>query len=114
MIEVELSGLEVFGYHGVEEEERRAGQTFLFDIRLDVPDDALSDRIEDAVDYRLVAETVREVSDAQAFNLLEALAAATADAILSRYAVEAVRVRVRKPNVGLPVEFTAATAERRR
>jgi 7,8-dihydroneopterin aldolase/epimerase/oxygenase len=113
MIEVELRGLEVFGHHGVEEEERRAGQTFLFDIVLYVPDE-VSDRIDDAVDYRLVADTVRELSDARAFNLLEALAAAAAEAILAGYAVEAVRVRVRKPNVGLPVEFTAATAWRGR
>jgi 7,8-dihydroneopterin aldolase/epimerase/oxygenase len=113
MIEVELAGLEVFGHHGVEEEERRKGQTFLFDITLFVQDE-IEDRIEDAVDYRDVVETVREVSDGFAYSLLESLAAATADAVLERHAVEAVRVRVRKPEVGLPVEFAAATVERRR
>jgi 7,8-dihydroneopterin aldolase/epimerase/oxygenase len=111
---VELVGLEVFGHHGVEEEERREGQMFLFDVWLEVGDEALSDRIEDAVDYRRVADTVVEVSGSGAFNLLEALAAATADAILAAHPAEGVRVRVRKPEVGLPVEFTAATAERRR
>lgn len=114
MIEVELKGLEVFGYHGVEEEERRDGQMFLFDVWLEVGDGALSDRIEDAVDYRRVADTVLEVSGSRAFNLLEALAAATADALLAAYPAQGVRVRVRKPGVGLPVEFAAATAERRR
>jgi dihydroneopterin aldolase len=113
VIEVEIRGLEVFGHHGVGEEERRRGQPFLFDVWLEVPDNALSDRIEDAVDYREVAETVREVSAAQTYNLLEALAAATADAIVERFPVEAVRVRVRKPHVLLPVEHTAATVERR-
>ena len=29
---VELAGLHVFGYHGVEEEEQRLGQLFLFDV----------------------------------------------------------------------------------
>ena len=87
MIVVELESLEVFGRHGVLEEERRDGMTFLYDVRLDVGDGALSDRIEDAVDYREVAECVREVSDGRQFNLIEALAAAVADALVGRFEV---------------------------
>ena len=110
---VELEGLEVFGRHGVLDEERRDGQPFLYDIRLEVSDAALSDRIEDAVDYRDVAACVQELSDGRQFNLLEALAAAVADAILERFDVDRVRVRVRKPQPGgLPMAFSAATVER--
>jgi dihydroneopterin aldolase len=115
VITVELHGLEVFGRHGVLEDERRDGRTFLYDLWLDVPDDALSDRIEDAVDYREVARCVRETSDARRFNLLEALAAAVADALLERFPIERARVRVRKPAVvveGLKTEYSAATVER--
>ena len=39
---VELEGLEVFGRHGVLDEERRDGQTFLYDVRLEVGDAARS------------------------------------------------------------------------
>jgi dihydroneopterin aldolase len=112
---VELEGLEVFGRHGVLEEERRDGQTFFYDIELEVSDAALSDLIEDAVDYRAVAACVQEVSDGRNYQLLEALAAAVADAIVERFDVQRVRVRVRKPNpepAGLTVAFSAATAER--
>lgn len=115
MIVVELDSLEVFGRHGVLEEERREGQMFLYDVRLEVSDAALSDRIEDAVDYRLVADCVREVSESSEFNLLEALAAAVADAVLARFEVERVRVRVRKPHpAGVPAAHSAATVERSR
>ena len=113
-VAVELEGLEVFGRHGVNEDERRDGQRFLYDVALDVGGAGLSDRIEDAVDYREVAACVREVSDARRFHLLEALAAAVADALLARFPVERVRVRVRKPDVRLPVEHAAATVERTR
>jgi 7,8-dihydroneopterin aldolase/epimerase/oxygenase len=113
VIVVELDSLEVFGRHGVLEEERREGQMFLYDVRLEVSDGALSDRIEDAVDYRLVAECVREISESKAFNLIEALAAAVADAVLARFEVERVRVRVRKPHPsGVPATYSAATVER--
>ena len=115
MIVVEVAGLELHGHHGASEEEQERGQPFLFDVRLEVSDAALSDRIEDAVDYREVARCVQEVSDDRRFALLEALAAAAADAIVARFPVERVRVRVRKPAVrpaGLAVEWTAATVER--
>ena len=113
---VEVEALELHGRHGVEPEEREHGQTFLFDLRLDVGDAALSDEIADAVDYVEVVECVRAVSDGHAYHLLEALAAAVADAIAARFPVECVRVRVRKPEVrpgGLTVSWTAATVERR-
>ena len=115
MILVELHGLEVFGRHGVTNEERERGQTFLFDIQLEVSDAALSDRLDDAVDYDEVAARVRDVSDGRQFALLEALAAAVADEIIARFPVRRVRVRVRKPDVrpaDLKVEWTAATVER--
>ncbi len=112
---VELESLEVFGSHGVLEEERRDGQTFLYDVRLEVGDGALSDEIEDAVDYREVADCIREVSDGRRFNLIEALAAAVADALVARFDVERVRVRVRKPHpAGVPAAHSAATVERAR
>jgi dihydroneopterin aldolase len=117
VLTVELRGLEVFGRHGVGKQERRDGRTFLYDIELGVGDAGLSDRIDEAVDYRRVAARVQQVSDGRQFQLLEALATAVADALMESFPLERVRVRVRKPGVapaGLPVEYTAAIAERSR
>jgi dihydroneopterin aldolase len=111
---VELRGLEVFGYHGVNTHEKESGQTFLFDIRLEVGDAGSDDRIESAVDYREVGAVVRDTSDARRYDLLEALAPAVADAILRRFPnVLWVSVRVRKTALRLPVEWSAVTVERR-
>ena len=113
---VELHGLRVFGYHGVEEEEQRLGQLFLFDVVLEVGDGrGTSDRLEDAIDYTQVAAAVREVSNGHRYNLLEALAAATADVLHERFRPDRVTVRVRKPEVkpaGMTVDFSAVTVER--
>jgi dihydroneopterin aldolase len=111
-VKVEVHGLEVVGRHGVLEEERRDGQLFLFDLELEVGDAGLSDRIEEAVDYRAVAARVRAVSDGHPFALLEALAAAVADAIAADFPVESVLVRVRKRPADLAVEWTAASVRR--
>jgi dihydroneopterin aldolase len=116
-VKVELHALEVHGFHGVLDDEHREGQRFLYDVELDVGEEAArSDRIEDAVDYRDVAAAVREVSDARRYRLLEALAAAVADALLVRFAVSRVFVRVSKPDVRLdpPVEWSAVSVVRER
>lgn len=114
---IELHGIELHGFHGVLEHERRDGQRFLVDVELDLVDEsaAQSDRIEAALDYRDVVATVTEISDGRAYHLLEALAAALADAVLERFPVTAARVRVRKPDVVLarPVEHAAVRVERR-
>lgn len=111
---VELRGLQLYGYHGVEEAEKLQGQPFIFDLWLDVGERGADDRIDHAVDYRLVAEAVREVS-AQRVDLLEALASRTADVLMEAFEPRWLKVRVRKPQVrpaGLPVEFSAVTVER--
>ena len=115
---IELHGIVLHGFHGVLAEERRDGQRFLVDVELDLEHEqaARSDRIEDAVDYRGVVSQIRAISDARAYQLLEAFAAAIADALIDDWPVRAVRVRVRKPDVVLdpPVEFAAVSVERRR
>lgn len=114
-VTVELYGLEVPGMHGVEDAERVNPQRFLYDLRLELADPA-SDSVAETVDYRDVVRCVREVSDGRSFQLLESMAAALADALLERFRLDAAWVRVRKPDVRLeaPVEWTAATVERRR
>jgi dihydroneopterin aldolase len=112
---VELKGLHVFGYHGVEEEEQRLGQLFLFDVELEVGERGANDRLDDAIDYTQVAAAIRELSNERRFDLIEALATAAADLIYERFAPQRVRVRVRKPQVkpaGMTVEHSAATVER--
>jgi dihydroneopterin aldolase len=114
-MKIELRGLDVFGYHGVEEEEKRLGQPFLYDVELEVGDRGASDRLDEAVDYTEVAAAIRELSTAQRFDLLEALATATADMLMERFEPESLRLRIRKPQVtpaGLAVEYSAVSIER--
>jgi dihydroneopterin aldolase len=117
-VTIELTGLVLFGHHGYLEEERRLGQRFLVDLRVDVGDAAVtSDDIDETVDYRLLAALVREVFAGPERLLLESLCGAVVDGILDRFpAVSRARVRVRKPDVVLdpPVEHAAVVVERSR
>ena len=112
---VELAGLEIPGRHGVEDWEREQEQPFVYDLELELEEPA-TDRIEETVDYREVVELVRAVSAGAQFQLLESMAGAVAASLVERFPLERARVRVRKPQVqlGVPVDYTAATAERSR
>jgi dihydroneopterin aldolase len=112
---IELAGLELAGHHGAFDEEREALQPFLYDVGLEV-DEPHSDGLEQTVDYRELVALIREVSGGREFQLLETLAATIADAMLARFPARSVTVRVRKPHVqlGLPVDYAAASVRRER
>jgi dihydroneopterin aldolase len=107
---VEVHGLELFGRHGVNEDERRDGQTFLFDLTLEISEPK-EDAIEATVDYRKVRDIVESVNEGESYRLLETLAAAAADALNAELPIKRVRVSVRKPGVAW-AEWTGVTCER--
>ena len=109
---IELQGLEVHGYHGAYEEERRTGQLFLFDVQLDIGERGADDNLETAVDYTRVAARIRALSDEGRFDLIEALATHVADVLFAEFEPARLKLRVRKHPAGLGVEHSAAIVNR--
>jgi 7,8-dihydroneopterin aldolase/epimerase/oxygenase len=107
---VEVHGLELFGRHGVNDDERRDGQTLIFDVVLEI-NQPKEDAIDATVDYRNVRDIVKSVNEAESYRLLETLAAAAADALHAEFPVKRVRVSIRKPGVAW-AEWTGVTCER--
>lgn len=99
-MDIFIEGLEVYGHHGVIPEEKVLGQRFYFDVRLTVDDcpAALTDRVEDAIDYTEVIDAILDVTTTESYSLLERLAHVTAETILKRFPVDEVWVQVRKPS----------------
>jgi dihydroneopterin aldolase len=99
---IRLEGLSLFGHHGARPFEKEAGQRIDVDLELLSLDDRAerTDRLADAVDYDQLNRTVREVVEGQSFHLLEALGAAVAEAVLRRFPVRRVHVRLAKQNLG--------------
>jgi dihydroneopterin aldolase len=107
---VEIHGLELFGRHGVNEDERRDGQTFLVDVTLEVQEPR-EDSIDATVDYRRVRDVVLALNERTSYRLLETFAVAVAEALVAELSTERVSVRVRKPGVAW-ADWTAASVER--
>jgi dihydroneopterin aldolase len=107
---VEVAGLEVIGRHGVDEDERLDGQTFLVDVTLHVAEPK-ADSLGATFDYRRARDIVRAINERESFRLLETFAVAVADELIAEASVERVHVRIRKPGIAW-AEWTAASVER--
>ncbi len=100
MDKIIVQGLEIFAYHGVNEEEKEHGQRFLVDIVLyvNINKACRSDNVEDTVSYSKVIKTVKRAFTAEKYNLLEKCAQVTADAILDEFSeVYKAEITVKKP-----------------
>jgi len=75
-----------------------------------------SDDLADTIDYSQVYELVKEIGERESFHLIEALAERTADAILERFPVEEVTLRVRKltPRMAGSFDYVGVEIRRRR
>lgn len=108
MDKILIRDLKIFAYHGVNPEEKRDGQNFVFDIDLSVnmTKACHSDNVDDTVSYAKVIKTVTRVCTAQKYDLLEKLAQVTADAILSEYSdVFNVSITLKKPEAPMKADF---------
>ncbi|MBA3419360.1 MAG: dihydroneopterin aldolase [Geodermatophilaceae bacterium] len=113
---ISLTGLRVRGFHGVYPEERRDGQDFVVDVRLelDLSAAARSDDVADTVHYGVLAERLASVVAGDPVNLLESLADRLATVCLSDTRVAAVAVTVHKPSAPIPLSFTDVAVTIRR
>ncbi len=113
-----LRGLRARGHHGVYEEERAAGQTFVVDVVLEVDtrDAAAADDVTRTVHYGDLAQRVAAAVEGEPVDLIETLAARLADLCLANERVNAVEVTVHKPEapVGVPFDDVAVTIRRER
>lgn len=101
---IRLEGMIFYGNHGVLPAERDLGQRFVVDVELhcDLRPAGLSDDLAKTVDYGEVHRRIRGIVEGEPVNLIEAVAERIAATILEHQAlVQAVRVRVAKPDVRL-------------
>ncbi len=95
-----LAGMQFYGKHGVFPEEKSMGQKFIIDVELslDLRRAGATDDITHLPNYADVYSTVKGIVTQKTFNLIEALAEAIAQQVLSTYRIDQVTVRVRKPH----------------
>ncbi|WHZ22306.1 MAG: hypothetical protein OJF47_001418 [Nitrospira sp.] len=93
-----IERLEFYGHCGVTDEERRKAQLIAVDLELEaaVGPAAHSDRLDETIDYALVAERLVALGTSLDYRLLETLADKLIGMLFAEFAVDRVRIWVRK------------------
>jgi dihydroneopterin aldolase len=116
---ITLTGLRVFGHHGVFDHEKRDGQDFLVDVTvwLELAEAAATDDLTKTLHYGELAEQVAKIVGGSPRDLIETVATEVATTVLeSDDRLHAVEVTVHKPNAPIPLTFAdvAVTVRRAR
>jgi len=113
---ITLTGLTVFGHHGVFENEKRDGQDFVVDVTiwLDLTRAVATDDLTETVHYGELAELAAGIIAGPSRDLIEAVAGEIAETVMARYPVHAAEVTVHKPSAPIPLTFTDVSVTVRR
>jgi dihydroneopterin aldolase len=107
---IELTGLKVWGYHGVFDHERAYGQDFVIDaaVWVDASKAAASDDLGQTVNYGILAQTLAEDAKHNPVDLLETLAERLLSKVMEMGggSISKARVTVHKPQAPIGYEFT--------
>ena len=112
-----LRALKTEAIIGIYDWERQVRQTVIVDLemRADVRKAALSDSIDDTLNYKRVAKRVLAFIEGSQFQLVETLTERIAMLMLEEFGLEWVRISLSKPgavrnsrDVGIIIERTAA------
>lgn len=105
-----LEGVELFGYIGVFEAEKRNGQTFYIDVELgvDLRNAGRSDILAQTVSYAEVFALAEQLMDEARFDLIESYAEQLSEEIFSYFdLVQTTKITVRKPEAPIDGNFQA-------
>ncbi|MDY3127605.1 MAG: dihydroneopterin aldolase [Corynebacterium sp.] len=114
---IQLTGLELYGYHGVFAQEKEKGQTFLVDVTcwLDFSAAAAADDLAQTLNYAELADIAAEVVEGPSRDLIETVAAEIAEKIMSAFSqLYAVEITVHKPHAPIPRTFADVAVVARR
>lgn len=116
--EIRIDGLEVFAHHGVYQEEKENGQTFVVNAVLytDIRRAGARDDLTYTTNYGEVCRFITEWMQENTYRLLEAVAEKLSKAILLKYMlVTAVDLEIKKPQapISLPVGCVSVKIHRR-
>ena len=108
-----LKALPFYGFHGTEPWEKEVGRRFLVDVELthDMTTQGQSDKLADAIDYRRIYAAARRVLEGEKHDLIERVAWRLMEEMFKEFEVEAVWIRVAKPEAPIGGINMAVEAE---
>ena len=108
---IRLNNIQLNGYHGVDDDEKKNGQQFEIDIAVytDLTAAIKTDNVDATTDYSALYDKVVNVFSASRYNLIESLANPIASTLTDDFCLSGCRVIIRKPDA--PINGILDTVE---
>ena len=110
---IRIINLKIPGRHGVYEFEKEKDGLFELDVELflDLKSAGKSDDLSKTVNYDEAVGIIRDVFNSKDRNLIESVAEDIARELLSKYAINKVIIRIRKPHAPISANFDTVEVE---
>ena len=108
---IELNGMVFHAFHGVMEQEKKVGNTFIIDLKLsfNMQKSIESDKLEDTINYATIYEIVKKEMEVPS-NLLEHAAGRIIHAIKAAFSqIDNIKIRLSKRNPPIGGEIHSAS-----
>ncbi|SHJ12224.1 dihydroneopterin aldolase / 2-amino-4-hydroxy-6-hydroxymethyldihydropteridine diphosphokinase [Dethiosulfatibacter aminovorans DSM 17477] len=114
-----IKGLELFGFHGVNQEEKAMGQKFIVDavLTMDMGEACEGDSIDSTINYAVLCRELQNVFTSEKHDLIERAAEVLCEYVLMNYGrVDKIDLTLKKPwaPVHMPLEYPAVRLVRER
>ncbi|MDA9706285.1 dihydroneopterin aldolase [Acidimicrobiaceae bacterium] len=115
---IQVEGINVYGTHGVYDQEKINGQNFRIDLLIELKENILnfgnykSESFENTINYENLVNEVINVSDSNSFDLIETFAYEILNSLRKYKNISKATVTIHKPNSPLKeiVEDISVTA----
>ncbi|MCI9274100.1 MAG: dihydroneopterin aldolase [Clostridiales bacterium] len=114
MDQIQIRGLKLFAYHGVNPEEKQDGQNFELDVTLftSVKRPGRTDDLNDTINYSKAVKCITRVMLEESYDLIERAASRVAQELLTEFSsLDRVTVRLKKPEAPIQADFDYVAVE---
>ena len=111
---IKINEIQLFGYHGLYEEEKENGQNFIISLSIDIDYTDKNDKIENTVDYTKIINEVKDTFNQKRYNLIESLAVVISDNLMKNKKIKSLDISIKKESPPIDAKLSSVEVNLRK
>ena len=111
---IKINEIQLFGYHGLYEEEKENGQNFIISLSIDIDYMDKNDIIDKTIDYTKILNEVKDTFNQKRYNLIESLAVAISDNLMRIKKINSLDISIKKESPPIDAKLNSVEVNLRK
>lgn len=111
---IKINEIQLFGYHGLYQEEKENGQNFIISLQIDIDYKDKSDKIENTLDYVDIIDQVKNVFSEKRYNLIETLAVEISENLMTNQKIKSLDISIKKESPPIDTKLNSVEVNLRK